>query len=78
MFVINFVGVIAGKSTSPISLISFLSDWCSIDKFKHVDEIQHISPESSGKSLSTPSIHDTVEPNDADKSGDTVEVKDAD
>ncbi|KAG7973828.1 hypothetical protein I3843_06G017100 [Carya illinoinensis] len=44
----------------------------------HVDEIQHISPESSGKSLSTPSIHDTNEPNDADQSGDTVEVKDAD
>ncbi|XP_042946172.1 uncharacterized protein LOC122279550 [Carya illinoinensis] len=44
----------------------------------HVDEIQHISPESIGKSLSTPSIHDTVEPNDADQSGDTVEVKDAD
>ncbi|XP_042978819.1 protein FAR1-RELATED SEQUENCE 5-like [Carya illinoinensis] len=45
----------------------------------HVDEIQHISPESTGKSLSTePSIHDTVEPNDADQSGDNVELKDAD
>ncbi|XP_042988788.1 protein FAR1-RELATED SEQUENCE 5-like [Carya illinoinensis] len=45
----------------------------------HVDEIQHISPESTGKSLSTePSIHDTVEPNDADQSRDNVELKDAD
>ncbi|XP_042952232.1 protein FAR-RED IMPAIRED RESPONSE 1-like [Carya illinoinensis] len=45
----------------------------------HVDEIQHISPESTGKSLSTePSIHDTVEPNDVDQSGDNVELKDAD
>ncbi|KAG6624753.1 hypothetical protein CIPAW_16G049800 [Carya illinoinensis] len=57
----NEVPPFLSSVASPIGLHSTSSS--------HVDELQNISPDSTGKSMSTPYIDDTVEPRDVGQSG---------